>query len=76
MPVHVRQQGVLHEVDCDYWLAVLYPKKRVLEQRSPVLNEIRSINGYHCNYNYGEGRSIDIKLENERFSVSVDFPTM
>ncbi|EGA71792.1 MSHA biogenesis protein MshF [Vibrio sinaloensis DSM 21326] len=63
-----------NSVDCDYWLGVLYPEKRVLESMPAKVGDLsKGDTHYRCDYDYGDNRHLVIDLNNKQFSAKVVF---
>ncbi|MGY3568659.1 MSHA biogenesis protein MshF [Vibrio paucivorans] len=63
------------QVDCSYWLSVLYPENQEFEPYSTKNNDVDSVKDYTCEYIYAEQKVLRIQLINKKFSVSVKFIT-
>jgi len=62
-----------NQVNCQFWLSVLYPEYRILD-RKPIKNTNLSEGYYyHCDYNYGDSRHLVIELNNKQFSAKIVF---
>ncbi|XAW89761.1 MSHA biogenesis protein MshF [Vibrio sp. CDRSL-10 TSBA] len=67
--------GALHaeisgEVDCSALLALLYPDVRILNQPPRVTGTTLS-NGYDCVFDYHGYNTIEIRLQNNKFSAHI-----
>ncbi|MGF1720176.1 MSHA biogenesis protein MshF [Vibrio kyushuensis] len=63
------------QVDCSFWLQVLYPDNRDLHSSSVLTENDADSMKYQCRYIYASDQVIVIQLVNDKFSVSVDFLT-
>lgn len=69
----IKPLGDRQQVDCSYWLDILYPQHEVLGSRpSQIENQIIA-NGYHCDYLYRNNRLISITLIDNRFVAKTGF---
>ena len=69
----IKPLGDRQQVDCSYWLDILYPQHEVLGNRpSQIENQIID-NGYHCNYLYSNNRLISITLIDNTFVAKTGF---
>ncbi|MFW7524589.1 MSHA biogenesis protein MshF [Vibrio ostreicida] len=62
-----------NKTDCEYWLSLLYPEKRILDSLPASIEENTGFGDYRCVYTYDSNKSIHIQLVDHRFSVSIGF---
>lgn len=60
-----------HEVDCQALLMTLYPERRIVNQ-VPTISGTMLTDGYHCVFEYQGYNTIQIELDNQRFSSRVE----
>ncbi|PJC85561.1 hypothetical protein CSW98_13325 [Vibrio sp. HA2012] len=72
LPVKVAQDSV----ECEYWLELLYPDKRIFTVYPQYMNESRYNEDidpqYQCRYRYQKQQSVVIRLQKGQFSVSLE----
>tara|TARA_Y100001956_G_scaffold65059_1_gene65879 strand:- start:7479 stop:7958 length:480 start_codon:yes stop_codon:yes gene_type:complete len=59
------------DIDCDYWLRVLYPDKRILDSLPINILNLTEGSHYRCDYDYGMNRHVVIDLNYKHFSAKV-----
>ncbi|WGV99964.1 MSHA biogenesis protein MshF [Vibrio sp. YMD68] len=63
------------QVNCAFWLQVLYPENRQWPAYSESIERHDKRVKYQCRYLYASDQVIVIQLDNGNFTVSVDFLT-
>lgn len=58
-------------VDCEYWLRVLYPDRRILDSLPITITNLTEGYHYRCDYDYGMNRHLVIDLNYKNFSTKV-----
>ena len=69
-PLPLRDQD--GNTDCEHWLELLYPDKEIFSMYPDYHNESTS-SGYQCRYRYKNKKSVVIRLQKGKFSVSVEY---
>ncbi|MDA0128925.1 MSHA biogenesis protein MshF [Vibrio sp. MarTm2] len=59
------------DIDCDYWLKVLYPDKQILESLPINIHNHSDGSHYRCDYDYGMNRHVVIDLNYKHFSAKI-----
>lgn len=60
-------------VDCQYWLAILYPDEELLGHQPLAIDNESIARDYRCIYRYSQDRFIAISLIQNNFSAQVGF---
>jgi len=67
-PINEAQQ-----VDCEFWLEVLYQEKRVFESLPEKITDNSEGSNFRCEYFYSRGHALSMELKQDKFSVGVSF---